>query len=122
MKAYKVRDRIGYSDYSVVVFADTPGKAKALALGTDEFQSGDWDYTELTVERIKALDGFYRGNWYMDWDNMQDRVALVRYAGYRCDPDYAELDDCKDCEAKGWCGQYESMMEDQAEMQEEETE
>ena len=112
MKAYKVKDRQGYCEYSVVVFAETSGKAKAEALGTDEFPYSDWDFIELTATRVPALDKYYRGKSEMDWDDMQDRVALVKEAGFRCDPDYADLDDCKNCEAKDWCEQYESMMED----------
>ena len=112
MKAYVIHDRGGYSDYSVVVFAESHGKAKAAALGTDEFPSSDWDYTELSARRLPALDKYYHGQWMMDWDNMEERLALVKEAGFRCDPDYAELDDCKDCKAKEWCGTYESMMED----------
>ena len=112
MKAYKVRDRQGYCEYTVVVFAETSGKAKAEALGTDEFPYSDWDFIELTATRVPALDKYYRGKSEMDWDDMQDRVALVKEAGFRCDPDYADLDDCKNCEAKDWCEQYESMMED----------
>lgn len=112
MKAYKVYDREGYADYSCVVFAESRGKAVALALGTDEFPSGDWDFTQLTARRLPSLDKCYRGHWYMDWDNMDDRVALVREAGFICDPECADLDDCKDCQAKDWCSQYEQMMED----------
>ena len=112
MKAYKVSDRKGYSDYSVVVFADTPGKAVCLALGTDEFPSYDVDFMELKARRIPKLDAFYRGNWYMDWDNMEDRVALVKEANYMCDPYYAALEDCENCPATEWCEQYERMKDD----------
>lgn len=113
MKAYKVSDRKGLSDYSVVVFADTPGKAVSLALGTDEFIRSDWDFIELKAKRIPKLDDSYRGYWFMDWDNMADRVALVKEAGFMCDPDYAEIDDCKNCEAKEWCEEYERLQENQ---------
>ena len=113
LKAYKVSDRMGYSSYSEIVFADTPGKAKSLALNTDEFCRSDWDYTELKAKRVPELDNAYRGRWCMDWDDMDDRVAMVKKAGFRCDPDYAELDWCKDCRAKDWCEQYEYMMEEE---------
>lgn len=112
MKAWQVRDRVYESDYSCVVFAETRGKAITAALGTDEFPSGDWEFIELSARRIPALDKYYHGNSYMDWDYMNDRIALVKEAGYRCDPDYANLDECERCCAKDWCEQYETMKED----------
>ena len=111
-KAYKVTDRKGYSEYSVIVFADTPGKAVSLALGTDEFPFGDWDFTQLKAIRIPALDASYRGNQYMDWYNMSDRIAMVKEVGFYCDPDFITLKECKDCLAKDWCYGYETMKED----------
>lgn len=105
-KAYRVTDRKGYSDYSVIVFADTPGRAVSRALGTDEFQIDDWDFTELRAIRIPTLDASYHGKSVMDWDNMSDRVAMVK-AGFFCDPDCITLDDCKACPAKDWCSEYE---------------
>ena len=117
MKAYEVRDRYGYCEYSVIVFAETPGKAKNLALGTDEFPYGDWDFIELRATREPTLDNSYRGSSYMDWENMDDRVAMVKEAGYQCIPDYAELEICEKCPAKDWCGQYEVMQEEAKEME-----
>ena len=117
MKAYSVRDRYGYCEYSVIVFAETPGKAKNLALGTDEFPYGDWDFIELRATREPTLDNSYRGSSYMDWENMDDRVAMVKEAGYRCIPDYVELEICEKCPAKDWCGQYEEMQEEAEEME-----
>lgn len=111
-KAYKVTDRKGYSDYAVIVFADTPGRAVSGALGTDEFPMGDWDFIELKAIRIPALDASYRGNWSMDWYNMSDRVAMVKEVGFSCDPDFITLKECKDCPAKDWCSVYETMKED----------
>lgn len=115
MKAYKVRDREGYSEYSMVVFAETRGKAISYALGTDEFPKYEWDYTQLKAERIPVLDKYYRGYRTMDWDNMQDRVAMVKEAGFQCDDEYADIDECKNCEAKEYCGEYEYLQEQQTE-------
>ena len=47
MKAWYVTDRKGYSDYTIIVFAETRGKAIASAIGTDEFPKYEWDFTEL---------------------------------------------------------------------------
>lgn len=112
MKAYNVSDWEGYSDYSIIVFAESPGKAKSLALGTDEFPKCDWDFTQLSARRVPSLDQCYRGHDTMDWDNMEDRIAMVRYAGFRCSPEYIGIPDCADCGAKDWCGQYEELMEE----------
>ena len=82
MKAWNVTDRNGYAYYSVIVFAETRGKAKSSAIGTDEFPKCDWDFTELRARREPALDGAYRGAWRMEWDNDKDRLAMVRWGGY----------------------------------------
>lgn len=120
LKAYKVSDRKGYTCNSVVIFAETAGKAISLALHTEEFCYINWDFTELKAVRIKSLDPFYRGNWWMDWDNDEDRVAMVKEAGFICDLDYAELQDCKECKAREWCSQYKLLVEEYEEMQLEE--
>ena len=113
MKAWKVCDRNGYSPYSVVVFAETRGKAVSNAYGSDEFDKYDWDFTQLKATRIPQLDKYYRGYTRMDWDNMEERVAMVKEAGYQCDDDYADLDECKNCDAKEYCEEYERLQENQ---------
>lgn len=115
MKAYRVYDRTGYSWYSVIVFAETNGKAKALALGTDTFPSSDWDYTELSARRVPSLDKYYHGAWEMDWYNDDDRLALVKEAGYQCDEDSFDPDDCERCVGKDWCSKYGEYLEEKAE-------
>ena len=112
MKAYMVTDRKGYSDYSVIVFAETPGKAVTAALGTDEFPYHDWDFTELKALRRPALDSAYRGCDFMDWDNATDRIAMVKEAGFTCDPDSVTLAECNTCPAREWCSEYEYLMEE----------
>ena len=109
-KAYMVKDRKGYSDYCVIAFAETPGKAISHALGTDEFQRCDWDFIELKAKRIPELDSAYRGRLVMDWENMTDRVAMVKEADLYCDPDYITIEDCNNCQAKDWCSGYERML------------
>ena len=115
MKAWCVTDREGYSDYSVIVFAETRGKAIARALGTDEFPERDWEFTELIARRKPVLDSSYRGLSEMDWDNDSDRLAMVRFGGYRCDDDSFDPDDCKKCAGKDYCGRYEEYLEEDKE-------
>ena len=112
VKAYQVYDRTGYFFCSVIVFAETSGKAKALALGTDEFPSDGWDFTDLGARRKPELDKHYRGNWLMDWYNDDDRLVLIKEAGYRCDDDSFDPDDCLRCVGKDYCERYEEYLEE----------
>ena len=101
MKAYKIADLKGYADYSPVVFAETSGKAKAIAITTDAFN--DYEFTEISARRVPKLDKYYRGLDEMDWFDDADRIALVRDAGYSCAPACWEGEDCTRCPAKQWC-------------------
>ena len=44
----------------------------------------------------------------MEWDNSEDRIALVKEANFRCE--FAELDLCEGCAAREFCGTYEEYM------------
>ena len=99
MKAYSVRDK--NSDYSTVVFAETSGKAKAIAIHKNACE--DSYYTDIRTKRIPDLDKYYRGLDEMDWFDDADRIALVRDAGYSCDPECWEGEDCTRCPAKMSC-------------------
>lgn len=111
MKAYSVSDRNGDAGCSTVVFAETVGKAKAYAVGTDELC--DYGYTELRAIRVPMLDKYYKGKPEMDWFDPKDRIAMVRYANYECSGELSFADcDCEICPAKKWCERYESEMED----------
>ena len=77
MKAYGVHDKNWYSDYTLIVFAETAGKAKSIALGTDEYPYPDWQYIELMAWRMPVLDECYRGHSIMDWYDDKDRYDLV---------------------------------------------
>ena len=115
MKAWYVTDKDGYADYAIIVFAETKGKAVSLAIGTDEFPKYDWDFTELRARREPALDGAYRGSWRMEWDNDDDRLAMVRWGGYYCGDDAFDPDDCEHCVAKDDCSKYEEYLEEEKE-------
>ena len=97
MKAYIIHDLKGYADYSTVVFAETSGKAKAIAITTDAFN--DYEFTEISARRIPKLDKYYRGLDEMDWFDDADRIALVRDGKFHC----FEVSECKNCPAKEYC-------------------
>lgn len=110
MKAYEVTDRNGDEGISLIVFADTAGKAKAYAAGTDEFC--DYGFTGIRVNRVPNLDKFYKGLSEMDWNNTEDRIAMVRYANFECSCEVWHPEcEHKKCPAQKWCGRYERMME-----------
>ncbi len=101
MKAYTIHDFKCDVGYSTVVFAETSGKAKAMAIKTDAFN--EFEFTEISARRVPALDQYYRGKCEMDWNNDDDRVAMVRYGNFSCSEDYWEAGDCESCSAKRWC-------------------
>ena len=107
MKAYVVSDRGGYTEQTVIVFAESRGKAIVAALGTDEFPYGDWSYTELRAIREPELDKYYQGRQRMDWNNPYDRLAMVRDGGYHCNDDSFDPDNCAKCSGKEYCSRYE---------------
>lgn len=110
MKAYSVSDRNGDEGYSLVVFAETAGKAKAYAVGVDEFC--DYGFTGLRAIRRPMLDKYYKGEPVMDWFDPKDRVAMVRYADFECSGEMSFVDcNCEECPAKKWCGRYECEMD-----------
>ena len=99
--------------YSVAIFAETRGKAKALALHTDEFSESE--YIELSVRREPRLDKYYqKGKVQLDWEIPKDRIALVKECGFQCDPDYLEDVDCPTCPANKYCDLYQDRLAEQA--------
>lgn len=115
MKAWCVTDRKGFSDFVVVVFAETRGKAISSALGTDEFPKYEWDYTDLFARREPSLDGSYRGAWRMEWDNDEDCLAMVRDAGFYCNEDAFDPAFCETCAGSDYCTRYEEYLEEEHE-------
>lgn len=81
MKAWEVRnDDIEFCE---VVFAETRGKARSIALQTDTFS--ECDFCDLRVYRLRNIDKYYKdGKTRMDWDNQKDRLALVKECGFSC--------------------------------------
>ena len=87
---------------ATVVFAETRGEARALALSTDACESAD--FVDIEVRRIKDADKYYKpGKHELDWYNSDDRIALVKDCGFVCDHEYLDMDDCAVCSAKDFC-------------------
>lgn len=99
MKAYQVRGT-DWCEGSVVVFAETAGKAKSLATHTDLLCYED--YKDLQATRLPKIDHLYKGNSVADWNEDENiRLALVREYGWHCiEP---QLRDCKVCSAEKYC-------------------
>ena len=99
--------------YSTVVFAETRGKARALALHTDCCE--DSDFCDIEVRRYKKADGCYKeGKKEMDWWDDKDRTFLVKECGFRCE--YVEEWVCDKCPAKEYCELYQDYIEVQNEV------
>lgn len=102
MKAWLVSEKD--ADCATVVFAETRGKARSMAMSTDSCSEAQ--FTDIEVHRKPGLDKYYKnGKKEMDWDNPKDRIALVKECGFRCE--YVEPYLCDDCPAKKYCGTYE---------------
>ena len=108
MKAYYISDRDCNFGYGYVVFAETRGKAISHALRYCDCAFDCCTWTEMRALRKPELDRFYRGNAEMDWCNMEDRVAMVKYAGFYCsDEVITTSDECEQCAAHEWCDKYD---------------
>lgn len=117
MKAWQATTKT--SDYgSTVVFAETAGQAKAIAIGTDACL--DADFTEIRVSRLPKADILYCGQNEAPWWDEKTRNLLVKEYDWRCIEIYH--DECENCSAKKWCDEYESYIEEQEEFQEMECE
>lgn len=107
MKAWCVCDK--HESYGAeIVFAETRGKARSLALATD--CCSDTHFLDIEVRREPKADKYYKkGKWHLDWDNPKDRIALVKDCGFICDRDYWEREDCDTCPAKEYCDKYQDI-------------
>ena len=106
MKAWRVEDIYAYEDGCAVVFAETRGKAHALAQNTDCCEDAEW--CDIRVTRIPEMDKMWKpGKKEMDWCNAEDRIALVKECGWSCNDEYLDRErDCPECPAAEWCGPY----------------
>ncbi len=112
MKAWLVRKKDRFD--ATVVFAETRGKARALARQTEACE--DVDFCDIEVNRRPQMDKYYRdGKREMDWYNSKDRIALVKDCGFVCDSDYWEREDCDTCSAKEYCDTYQDLINEEGE-------
>lgn len=112
LKAWLVREKDEFA--ATVVFAETRGKARALARCTDACE--DADFTRIEVTRMKEADKYYKkGKTELDWNDPADRLALVKHCGFRCDYESFDLEDCADCSAKEYCDLYIDRMHESEE-------
>lgn len=108
MKAWLVREKNEFC--ATVVFADTRGKARAMALHTDCCE--DADFCSIEVHRQPQMDKYYTdGKREMDCEDSQDRIALVKDCGFSCSEDVFDIDDCEICPAKEYCDKYSDYVE-----------
>ena len=112
MKAWLVREKDEFC--ATVVFAETRGKAKALALCTDCCE--DADFCHIEVRRLPHIDKYYKdGKREMEWENPNDRIVLVKECGFHCDYDIFDIEDCEICSAKEYCDKYQEYLESEVE-------
>lgn len=100
MKAYQLNTK--YDFCSVVVFAETRNKAKTMGVGLDLLDYPA--YIEIEARRLPQADKMYKNRSYMEWDDEQDRLFLVKECGWHCDPEYRYYaNPCEECIAKKYC-------------------
>lgn len=110
MKAYAVSDR-NCDGCTYIVFAESRGKAISYALNYCDDAFGDYTFTELWARRRPKLDQYYNGRKELEWFDMDDRVIMVRDAGFYCSYEIdVTIEECEKCPAHKWCDRYESMM------------
>lgn len=91
--------RESFVKYMDVVFAETRGKAKSMARYTEA--CCDCDFTDIQVKRFPEADSRYSGEYRLDWNNPDDRLFLVKDAGFYCKD--AEQNLCTECCAFNFC-------------------
>lgn len=106
-KAYAISS--DYAEHSEVVWAETSGKAKRIALDMCE-SMWDFDFVKLRARRLPKMDMLYKGEPVADWCDEEVRNKLVYEYGWHCaEPD---LRDCKICSAREFCETWEDMKDD----------
>jgi len=112
MKAWRVEDVRSCEGGVTVVFAESRGKAHALAMNTEICEDADWN--DVYVRRLPVMDKMYKpGKVEMDWNCPEDRIALVKECGWYCNNDYVDREtDCAACPAADYCDNYQDWKED----------
>lgn len=101
MKAWIVKAKDEFC--ATVVFAETRGKARSIAMCTDACE--DVAFCDIEVHRMPQVDKYYKeGKTEMDWYDDNDRVALVKECNFYCED--IEESICESCSAKEYCDNY----------------
>ena len=109
MKAWFVQPKD--EPYAGIVFAETRGQARSMALSLDGFE--DEQFTDIEARRAPYADKYYKeGKCYLDWDNPVERIALVKDCNFVCD---LEWEDCESCSAKAYCDRYQDHLRESEE-------
>lgn len=104
MKAYIASTKT--ENYMTIVFAETAGQARSIAMHTDT--CCDAEFTDIEVRRYPKADSQYDGSSEMDWENPKHRLFLVSECGFSCiESDYFY---CKSCIAKNKCDTYQEYL------------
>lgn len=112
MKAWLIRNEQSYENWCTVVFAETRGKAHALAMHSDCCEGAEWK--DVRVTRLPVMDAMCKDRTEMDWYDPDDRIALVKECNWECaEP---EDDECLVCPANAWCGHYEDLIQEKEEI------
>lgn len=115
MKAWRVSVKDEF--YAEVVFAETRGKARALALSLDICE--DAHFTEIEVFREPQVDKYYKeGKQHLEWENPKDRIILVKECGFHCGEDWFDLNECDLCSAREYCQFFKDKIREQFELDE----
>ena len=112
MKAWGVTDGNCNTGVTYIIFAETRGKAIRYALDHCDGAFDWYEWTEMRALREPKLDKYYRGKPEMEWDCAEDRIAMVKDAGFYCTYEFSDDDlGCETCPAREWCSRHENMME-----------
>lgn len=102
MKAWIARN-VYDEEGATIVFAETSGKAKAIAMHSDTCDN--CAFTDVRVSRLPSADKKYKkGKFKMDFSDPKDRYIMVKDFGFYC---LEKSDDCEECKAKKYCAQFE---------------
>lgn len=106
MKAWKAN--VDWENCSVIVFAETRGEARQMALSLLNEWYTDCRFIDVKVRRVPQADSLWLNRDYMLWDNPEDRLFLVKELGWYCE--YPEYEICEDCIAKEYCDYYNDIL------------
>ena len=104
MKAWRVSDNKCECG-TAIVFAETRAKAIYAALTFDD-QFEDCKWIDMWAKRFSQYDQYYNGKTIVDWNDLEDRVRLVKEFGWCCAESESWM--CTNCPAKEWCEEYKS--------------